>query len=77
MRNITSSDPRKHLIVRALKVKSGGTKVTLVAEVSPGVFKGHCQTRESKTDQAGFAHYTGAWTSLGDFTVTAQEAGVR
>ena len=77
MRNITSTDPRKHLIMRALKIKSGGTKVTCVVEVSPGIFQGHCQKRQFTTDGAGFAHPTGGYETLGDFTVTAQEAGIR
>jgi hypothetical protein len=41
-KNVTSSDPRKPEIVRALKDASGGSKVTLLREVGPGVFVGHC-----------------------------------
>lgn len=39
---VHSADPRKAAIVAALKAKSGGTKVTLVREVSANTFTGSC-----------------------------------
>ena len=74
MANITSDDPRKYKIVLALKMKSGGSKVTLLTETNPGIFVGHCLKQEIVVDQAGYAHKTGKWTSLGDFVVTKEEA---
>lgn len=41
-KNVTSKDPRKPGIVSALKALSRGRKVTLLKEVSPGVFEGNC-----------------------------------
>lgn len=41
-RNVTSGDLRKAPIVAALKSASGATKVTLLVEVTPGVFQGNC-----------------------------------
>lgn len=39
-KHVKSDDPRKPAIVAAIKAASGGTKVTLVQEVAPGVFQG-------------------------------------
>ena len=76
MKHVSSDDPRKWKITLALKLKSGGTKVTLVKEITPGVFQGHCQRQQIVVDQAGYAHKTGGYESLGFFTVTAKEAGL-
>lgn len=76
MSHVNSKDPRKYKIMLALKIKSGGSKVTLLEEIKPGVFKGHCQKQEIIVDQAGYAHKTGKWTTLGDFTVTKEEVGL-
>lgn len=42
MKNVTAKDPRKPAIVAALKRKSGASKVTLLKELEPGLFRGHC-----------------------------------
>ena len=76
MGHVHSKDARKYKITLALKIKSGGSKVTLLEEIKPGVFEGHCHKREIIVDQAGFAHDTGCWTTLGKFTVTKEEAGL-
>lgn len=75
MKNVTSKDPRKPRIVHALKKKSGGNKVTLLKEISPGVFQGHCMKPE-RIKEGGFFLSTGKSESLGNFTVTAEEAGL-
>ena len=67
MKNIKSTDPRKVLIVSALKRMSGGTKITCVEELAPNTFRGRCLRREIINEVK-----TGAWTFLGDFTVTLQ-----
>jgi hypothetical protein len=41
-KHVHSKDPRKPMIVSALKRKSGGTKVTELVETEPGVFRGRC-----------------------------------
>lgn len=72
-RNVTSYDPRKKPIVDALKKKSGGTKVTLLKEIGPGIFEGRClksggpvKDRETRS----------SYIELGSFQVTAAEAGL-
>lgn len=74
-KNVTSKDPRKPGIVAALKALSKGRKVTLLKEVSPGVFEGHClgdkvgrsftalgcfQVREVKNEAGTVTHYVSA-----------------
>lgn len=66
-KHISSQDPRKGKIVAALKTKSGGSKVTLVAQIGGDLFRGHCQKR-------GATKYD--WISLGFFEVTGKEAGL-
>jgi hypothetical protein len=71
-RNVTSYDPRKKPIVDALKKKSGGTKVTLLKEIGPGVFEGSClKGGGPATDMGAYS-----WIELGKFQVTAAEAGL-
>lgn len=78
-KNVTSKDPRKPGIVAALKALSKGRKVTLLKEVSPGVFEGHClgdkvghsftalgcfQVREVKNGTGVVTHYVPAVPTL-------------
>ncbi len=49
-KHVRSDDPRKPIITAELKKLSGGNKVTLVTEVEPNVFQGHCQ----KGGRAGY-----------------------
>lgn len=65
-RNIPSHDPRKTKIVEVLKKKSGGGRVTLVKEISPGVFQGHCHKYDAGN---------GLYHSLGYFSTTYEECG--
>lgn len=67
-KNIASYDPRKKPIMAVLKNKSGGGKVTLVKEISPGVFQGNC----SKYDAS-----KGRYHDLGTFTATWEECGFK
>lgn len=73
MAAITSKDPRKAGIVSALKALSRGSKVTMVKEVAPGVFQGHCMAKDpnNMTRRVVMA-------SLGYFKVQAvkNEAGI-
>lgn len=64
MKHIHSTDPVKKLVVNAIKLKSGANKVTLVKEVSEGVYQGHAL----KTNGRG-----AEMTSLGTVTVTKEE----
>jgi len=57
-KNVKSTDPRKALIMVALKKASGANKVTLVKEHADGRFEGHCL----KGNRYGYE-------SLGTFTV--------
>lgn len=41
-KHVRSTDPRKPAIVAAMKRSTGATKITLVREVTPGVFEGNC-----------------------------------
>lgn len=41
-RFIRSDHPDKPVIRKALKAKSKGTKVTVITEVAPGIYEGHC-----------------------------------
>lgn len=66
--HVHSQDPRKKKITDALKAKSGGTKITLVKEVSDenGVrFIGQCLAK-------GLIN----WTNLGTFSVRAKDIGL-
>lgn len=66
-----------HLIIRALKIKSGGTSVKNIREISPNEFEGQCFKKDFTVDSAGFAHTSGDFKSIGYFKVTAQEAGLK
>lgn len=42
-KSVKSSDPRKKVVTEAFKDRIAGvTKVTMVSELTPGVFTGHC-----------------------------------
>lgn len=74
-KHVHSQDPRKPKILAALKRKSGGTKVTLLTEIEPGIFEGKCQKPEIIKD-GGFAIKTGKYEDLGMFVVNSLEAGL-
>jgi hypothetical protein len=74
-KHVHSQDPRKPAIVAALKQKSGGTKVTLLAEVEPGVFEGSCMRTATKRVET-FYGAVKRFEELGMFRVTAAEAGL-
>lgn len=67
MKNIKSTDPRKADIVKAIKLKSGANKVTLVKEDKEGTFQGHAMKLKPGSK---------AYDSLGFFTVTPLECGL-
>lgn len=46
-KHVSSKDPRKSQIVKALKQASGGTKVTMVKEVGYLRFEGDCFERSA------------------------------
>lgn len=64
MANISSTNPLKKLIVKVLKEKSKGTKVTNVKE-SKGIFSGDCWKFKGPE-----------WQHLGSFECTAKEIGL-
>lgn len=41
-RHVKSTEPRKADIVASFKEVTGARKVTLLSEISPGVFQAHC-----------------------------------
>lgn len=63
-KNVHSKDPRKPAIVAALKIKSGGTKITDLRELNDGRFEGDA-----------YRHMPGArrYFGLGRFIVTPAE----
>ena len=65
MAAIKSTDPRKPSVMKALKAKSGATKVTNVKEVR-GIYSGDCWKFMGRGEQ--FEH-------LGKFECTAKEIG--
>jgi hypothetical protein len=74
-KNVTSKDPRKPGIVSALKALSRGNKVTMVKEVSPGVFEAHCLgPKNVRLNGRGYSKFS----SLGYYRVqeVKNEAGV-
>lgn len=64
MKNIRSTDPRKPAIVAALKRDSGGTKVTTLQEIRPGVYHGQCMKKTPGSH---------IWTYIGLFEITQEE----
>lgn len=68
MKNIKSTDPRKKLIVSAIKAKTGASKVTLVKDLGDGTFQGHALKITARNLPQ---------ESLGTVTVTKEEAGLQ
>lgn len=72
--SVRSDDPRKARIVSALKVASGGSKVTNVTEdTTAGTFSGDCMVMNRRGCRRDFPGEP-LWKALGRFTVTAAEA---
>lgn len=72
-KHVHSQDPRKPKIVEALKRKSGGTKVTLLVEVEPGLFEGKCMKPATTTEQTWYGAIK-RYEEVGFFRVTSREA---
>lgn len=68
MKNVTSRDPRKKIILEKLKQESRGRKVTNVTEVAPGKFEGDCLKPEIVRD-GRFTIRTGKWELIGRYFV--------
>jgi len=63
-KHVHSKDPRKPMIVSALKRKSRGTKVTVLQEIEPGVFRAQCLKPEPGSK---------LFRQIGEFTVTIDD----
>lgn len=77
-KHVKSTDPRKSQIVGCLKWKHGGSKVTLLQEISPGVFEGDVllHVGRGRGDKNTACCGNGSYKRLGRFQMTAKEAGL-